>query len=224
MSNSYNGPAHPEMPFPFMPPGYPPMAMPNFPPNLTHPPPRLLSRGSTSTNGVTQSATNARHTPPPDSRALAYTPATSYTNPLNIRPTANMFWPPEPYDPHSPSMPLSSSTASPVIPPPSLAPKKPAPIGSGWPSNRQTNGHSGKAGRRTSINTPTSASTPHPAPFVSPIPPAATLSALNNSPTINVAPGTQMNDSRFGDTRSPGTYSLQLDVHRFAGDRLRFAS
>ena len=68
--------------------------------------------------------------PPPDPKSLAYIPAGSFSNPLNIRPSGGYGWgrgrpPNQPPGPPNPA-------------------RKPVPIGNGWPYSRGQNGNHGR--------------------------------------------------------------------------------
>lgn len=194
MPGRHNGSERPEILFPFMPHHYPPIMMPNFPPNLPHPPSHLLTRES---NGSAPSMNDTRYISPSGPKSLAYVPTISYSNPLSIRPAGTMYWPGERYVPAStPSPPVQASI-----------PKKPLPIGSDWPYNRQANGSTPKPARQLSMSTSTASPTPRPAPHSSAIPPSLaspSTPTLPTNSTINAASVTQFNSTRSGQNSYPG--------------------
>ncbi|KAI0763660.1 hypothetical protein BC629DRAFT_1596860 [Irpex lacteus] len=184
----------------------PPMAMPNFPPNLVRgapsapaPPQPSIPQWSNGHVPPQQPPRTARRPSlPPDSKSLTPIPASSYSNPLGIRPAApSGSWKHDKYNPNEQSPPPSLPT------PP--VPKKPVPIGSGWPHNRHTNGHvaaktgprwsSGKAPAFVGASQPTSVSpvtsylngsSPTTAPNP-PIPPQSSKAPLHNQESMQTS-------------------------------------
>ena len=188
----------------------PPLAMPNFPPNLVRPqssapppPPPPLARWQ---NGHIPPpplpSTTTRRTSPPPLQPLPYIPTNSYSNPLGIRPAApSGTWKHDRYNPND----QVHSTLTPTA----TVAKKPVPIGSGWPRNRNVNGQTSKSGSKWSATKSTAfvaASNPPSAP---PIPPYSPVDGISSVSVANTSPATQQNVQASGTPESsytPGKY------------------